>query len=141
MPTQPLAATYKGYVQACHDADTCRIRFAGQVQRVRFGEIDAPEIGQPFGDTAGRALSDMIVGRTVTIVTDETDRYGRPVATIYLSGRSVNAELVRKGYAWVNPRYSHDPQLALLQVRARMTRSGLWALPDPTPPWEWRRRH
>jgi micrococcal nuclease len=136
-----LAETVSTKVLKCHDGDTCTVRLQGRSQRVRLAEIDAPEVDQPYGRAAGARLSNLVVGRTVTLVITDIDRYGRPVATMYLGNRSINVDQVASGMAWVNPRYSHDPKLALLQVKARMTRVGLWSQQGPIPPWEWRRAH
>ncbi len=36
-------------------------------------------------------------------------------------------------------RYTNDQSLSDLEEEARVARRGLWADPDPIPPWEWRR--
>ena len=70
------------------------------------------------------------------------DRYGRVVAVVWLpGGESLQAALLRAGLAWVWPRYCKDcEKWQALQDAARATGKGLWWEPDPTPPWEWRRR-
>ncbi len=35
-------------------------------------------------------------------------------------------------------RYSNDQSLSDLEEEARVARRGLWADPEPVPPWEWR---
>ena len=52
----------------------------------------------------------------------------------------VNAEMVRRGAAWVYRRQSRDPALLRLEEEARAARRGLWALPEAQrmPAWEWR---
>ena len=137
-PAFALAETLTTTIVSCHDGDTVSAKIHGRVQRIRLAEIDAPETDQPFGAASGARLSQRVVGRKVTIVISDTDRYGRPVATIFLANQSINAEQVKSGMAWVNPRYSRDPALALLQIKARMTGLGLWSEPNPIPPWEWR---
>jgi endonuclease YncB( thermonuclease family) len=57
-----------------------------------------------------------------------------------VSGRLLNEALVRAGYAWWFRRYSADPRLAEVEVQARAAHAVLWSDPDPTPPWDWRRR-
>jgi hypothetical protein len=72
----------------------------------------------------------------------DTDRYGRTVAEVILpDGRSLNHELVRAGLAWWYRTYAPaDDVLARLEHEAKTAGRGLWAQPDPTPPWEWRAR-
>ena len=70
----------------------------------------------------------------------DTDRYGRIVGRVFAGAQDANAELVRRGAAWVYRRYSRDPALLGLEEAARAEGQGLWALPEPerVPPWEWR---
>ncbi len=67
------------------------------------------------------------------------DRYGRIVGRVYVARPEVNAVLVRGGYARVNRKYSDDAELLALEAGARDKGLGLWADPNPIPPWEWRR--
>lgn len=99
----------------------------------------APESGQAFGERARRALADMVVGRDVTLRQVGVDRYGRVLAVLSVEGISVNAELVRLGWAWVYRQFSDDATLIALEDAARRNRWGLWADPHPVPPWEQRR--
>jgi len=51
--------------------------------------------------------------------------------------------MVSEGWAWVYD-YNHlatrrGGGLFKLQERAQARRAGLWADPQPTPPWEWRK--
>ncbi|HWX50526.1 MAG TPA: thermonuclease family protein [Roseomonas sp.] len=72
----------------------------------------------------------------------DTDRYGRTVGRVWVGGTDVNAEMVRRGAAWVHRRYSRDPALLVLEQEAQQARRGLWALPEAerVPPWDWRRQ-
>ena len=108
--------------------------------RVRLGEIDTPEMRQPYGTRFRQALSDLVFGKEVHVTVQDTDRYGRTVGRVYTGPVDVNAEMVRKGAAWVYRQYSRDVGLLRLEAEARTARRGLWALPEAqrTPPWEWR---
>ena len=65
------------------------------------------------------------------------DRYGRIVGRVYVDGLDVNRELVAQGFAWVYRKYSKDAELLELEAEARENGLGLWADPNPIPPWEW----
>lgn len=66
------------------DGDTIDILTADKTTiRIRFNGIDAPEKGQPFGNTAKEFLSDNIGGKIVQVVTHGTDRYGRIIGDVY----------------------------------------------------------
>ncbi|MBE2202759.1 MAG: thermonuclease family protein, partial [Chthoniobacterales bacterium] len=47
--------------------------------------------------------------------------------------------LVEQGATWVYRQYSHDQRLLRLEEQARTARRGLWGLPDPIAPWDWRK--
>jgi len=111
-----------------------------QQLRVRLAEIDAPERRQAFGDRARQILSQLVFERRVVLRVTGTDRNGRAIAHVFVGGQHINAEMVRRGAAWVFLRYSNDPSLLRLQREAQAAGRGLWALPErqQIPPWEWR---
>ena len=130
-----------GRVIKVADGDTLTILTADrQKQRIRLAEIDTPERGQPWGNNAKKALSSMLYGRDISLKVLDIDRYGRVVATVYVDGLDVNAELVRQGHAWVYRQYLKRPELMEIEADARANSRGLWALPEPErmPPWQWR---
>lgn len=141
-PASAAAYLLEGKVVRVSDGDTITLLVQQQQHRVRLAEIDAPEApGQPFNEVSRQHLASLISGQLVQVRVVDTDRYGRAVGHVYHQGRSANAEMVRAGLAWVNPRYSRDPKLQILQAEARAARRGLWRDPAPVPPWEWRRAH
>lgn len=109
-----------------------------QQQKVRLAEIDAPELGQDFGKVSREALASMVFGKTVEVVDDGKDRYGRWIGHVLVNGSDVNRELVATGNAWHYAAYSNDKSLAQLQSQARAQQIGLWAQPDPVAPWQFR---
>ncbi|PYV83421.1 MAG: hypothetical protein DMG05_26130 [Acidobacteria bacterium] len=53
----------------------------------------------------------------------------------------LNRELIREGFYWWYRKYvPGNAVLEGLEKKAREGRKGLWADPQPVPPWEWRRR-
>ncbi|HEY8609814.1 MAG TPA: thermonuclease family protein [Roseomonas sp.] len=135
------AAELAGRVVGLSDGDTITILTPERQQvRIRLGEIDTPESRQPYGTRARQALSDLVFGKDVRVVVQDTDRYGRTVGRVHAGPLDVNAEMVRQGAAWVYRQYSRDAQLLRLEAEAKAARRGLWALPEAerTPPWEWR---
>jgi endonuclease YncB( thermonuclease family) len=135
------AAELTGRVVGITDGDTLTVlQETRQQTRLRLAEIDTPEAGQPYGNRARQVLSDLVFGKSVRVVVQDTDRYGRTVGRVYAGAVDVNAEMVRQGAAWVYRQYSRDRSLLRLEEEARQARRGLWALPEAqrTPPWEWR---
>ena len=56
-------------------------------------------------------------------------------------GPSLNQELVKPGWCWWYRKYAPgDTVLERLESEAREGRRGLWADPQPVPPWVWRKK-
>ena len=105
-----LAALATVVIASCYDGDTCRTT-AGE--RIRLACFDTPELrGKRADPIPARAARDhlrrMVVGRRVGIQRHTRDRYGRTVATLFVDGRPVGAEMVRSGHAVVMPRYAYQ---------------------------------
>lgn len=127
-------------VVGVHDGDSLTGLTADRQQlKIRLDGVDAPELGQPFGKAAKRALSEKVFGRKATVAVKGHDLYGRLVGQVTIDGRDVARELVREGYAWCDPRFNHDATLAGLEQAARRAKAGLWADSSPTPPWDHRK--
>lgn len=123
------------------DGDTLTLLTDDRQQtKVRLADIDTPERRQPYGDRARQELASLVFSKEVRVVTTTTDRYGRTVGRVFAGPLDVNAEMVRRGAAWVYRKYSRDAGLLHTEAEARTARRGLWALPeaDQAPPWEWR---
>lgn len=139
----PAPVTLCGRVQRVLDGDSLLLEHGGRRVELRLQGIDAPEHGQPYGEQAKRALQRLLGERVACAVLRDIDAYGRGVVRLHAGGTDVNAELVRRGAAWVYRRYVDDPTLERLEAEAQAAARGLWSLParDRLPPWDWRRRH
>ncbi len=135
---------WSGKVVGVQDGDTLTVFDETNTQHtIRLSSIDAPELGQPYGEGAKQALSRLVFGKTVEVEPETTDRYGRTVAVVTEEGTNINRKLVREGAAWAYLKYLRDPALIDLENDARTSRRGLWALQidQIMPPWEWRHRN
>ena len=121
------------------DGDSLVIDSGGRQVDVRLADIDAPEYRQPRGDEARTVLQSLVEGRDVQLRLVGGDAYRRIVAHVSVDGVDVNAEMVRRGLAWVRRSYDPAPLLVRHEDEARAAQRGLWADADSTPPWEWRR--
>jgi endonuclease YncB( thermonuclease family) len=127
-------------VVAVHDGDTLTALVAQRQIRVRLIDIDAPELGQPYGARSKQSLSELCFGQDAELEVRSLDRYGRTLAQISCAGKDANAEQIRRGYAWTYTRYApRNSPLHALEREARTARRGLWGDPAPVAPWEWRR--
>jgi len=135
------AFDFSGRVVRVADGDTVSVLDAGNTQhKVRLFGIDTPERDQPYGQAARRALADLVGNRRVGVVVVATDDYGRQVGTLYRGDTNINLAMIAGGHAWWYRHYApHERRLAVAEQAAREQRLGLWANPQPVPPWDWRR--
>lgn len=140
-PTSAFA-DFSGPVVSVLDGDTIEVLHNNHAERIRLSGIDCPEKGQPYGKKAKQAASALVFGKEVTLQTFGKDKYGRTIADVILpDGTNVNHTLVKDGWCWWYPKYAPENViLAELQRRARRSGVGLWADPNPIPPWEWRKQ-
>jgi|SRR6185295_3215348 len=80
--------------------------------------------------------------KKITFQTQGLDKYGRTLADVLLpDGTNINHEMVKDGWCWWYRKYAlGETILEGLEKDAREAKRGLWADPQPVPPWEWRKR-
>ncbi len=140
LAASPAFADVSGRVVSVHDGDTLTVLIDHRQMRVRLTDIDAPELGQPFGTRSRQSLSELCFGKTAALDVRGRDRYKRTLAHVTCAGTDANAEQVRRGYAWTFVRYARpDSPLLALQNEARAAHRGLWQDAAPVSPWDWRR--
>ena len=138
---QNMAAT----VLSIGDGDTLRVQDRGRTITVRLACIDAPEMAQsPWGQQARQQLQALApIGSTVALRSKATDRYGRQVAEVSRSGRTINQALVSSGAAFVYWQYISgcDRQTySRLENEARLKGLGVWGVNGGVQrPWDVRR--
>jgi endonuclease YncB( thermonuclease family) len=123
------------------DGDSLRI---GRVE-IRLHGIDAPEGRQTCmidgrewacGRSARRALIQLVGTATVHCTWAERDTYKRALATCFIDGADINAQLVASGMALAYTRYSD--RYVRDEALARSKAIGLWRSKFVAP-WVWRR--
>jgi micrococcal nuclease len=143
------AATVTGTVTSVHDGDTITVLAnSGLVEKVRLIGIDAPESGQsPHDEQALAALSALVRGKPVTLVTDvqQRDQYGRLLAYVWVGQTFVNLEMVKRGQAvllTIPPNVKHTQAFTAAQAAARKAGLGVWSTRTPlkVQPGEWRKQ-
>ncbi len=128
----------------------------GLTEPVRLIGLDAPELEQrPWGPQAQRFLNDWI-GPTgenaqqprVRLEFDrqETDRYQRKLAYVWVDDTLLNEQLVAEGHALAvpsAPNLKYEERLRRAQERARLLGLGIWAPEQPMriTPSEFRRQY
>lgn len=134
-------APFGAQVVGILDGDTIEVLHNLHPTRIRLNGIDCPEKGQAFGKRAKQAASDLAFGKDVTLQIHGLDKYKRTIADVTLpDGRMLNQELVKDGWCWWYRKYApNDTALEKLESEAREAKRGLWADPNPVPPWVWRK--
>ena len=129
------------------DGDTIKVQLDSGPITIRLHGIDSPERKQRFGSAATKALRTLVEGELLEIEpVEQSDSYGRMIATVLVRGRDLNAAMVEAGYAWAYRRYlrriATDQQYCVLEATARAARRGIWSDAPATwqPPWVYRAR-
>lgn len=131
------------WVDRVVDGDTIMVELNGQVERLRYIGVDAPESVRQnypvecFGPEASDANKRLVDGREVMLVKDVSDRdqYGRLLRYVYVQNDStgewvfVNLLLVEEGYAnsvTFPPDVAHLAEFRAAERQAREEGRGLW---------------
>jgi len=134
---KPSGRSLEGRAQVT-DGDTIRIGEA----RIRLKGIDAPEMEQrcsrggrsyACGETARRALIDLVSSKTVRCRAAGRDRYQRILARCTVEGNDIGTQMVESGWA-VSYGRDYDAE----EARAQDREVGLWE-GDFERPQDWRR--
>jgi endonuclease YncB( thermonuclease family) len=107
--------------------------------KVRIFGTDAPERDQPYSKESADFLKQYLNKDAVTKI-NGTDRYRRRLGTLFIDGQDINLLSFKNGCAWHFKRYSSDIQYASAEEYARKNKLGLWGLPNPIPPWNWKKK-
>lgn len=136
---KPSGRSLEGRAQVT-DGDTIRIGEA----RIRLKGIDAPEMEQrcskagrsyACGETARRALIDLVSGENVRCRAAGRDRYQRILARCTVNGNDIGTQMVESGWA-VSYGRDYDAEEARAQDRG----VGLWE-GEFERPQDWRREN
>jgi len=117
------------------DGDTIDVQLGAAVERLRLIGTNAPENGECYSAEATSGLTDLILGETVYLESDQSDRdqFGRLLRYVWTDDlRHVNELTVEEGWAIAReypPDTARSYELASAQERAMQAEVGLWA-PD-----------
>ena len=135
--------TLSGLVTRVVDGDTVWVQLQGRDKplKVRLEGIDAPEICQPGGVKAQAALSNWVMGQSVTVITRAHDDYGRTVGRVYMQGQDVARQMVANGHAWVYTFRSRKGTYSSEFAQAQNGQRGVFADARPQEPRLFRKVH
>jgi endonuclease YncB( thermonuclease family) len=134
------AQNVSGKVVKVKDGDTIVVLDSTKTMTtIRVAAIDCPEKAQNFGYAAKQFTAEQIFGKVVTFKTITKDRYGRTVAFVFYEKKNLSEELLKVGLAWHYVQYDKSKYLQELEDTARNCKVGLWSLPNPIAPSEFRK--
>ena len=126
---------------ACTDGDTAHFSVNGQDETVRFIAIDTPETKhpqkgvEPFGQEASdftcNSLKSAAEIKLEYEPSNETDKYGRLIAWIFIDGQLLQEQLIQEGYAkvaYLYGDYKYTSQLEDAEAIAKQNQIGIWSL-------------
>ncbi|MFH1305453.1 MAG: thermonuclease family protein [Candidatus Omnitrophota bacterium] len=138
---QSSAAQAEYIVKKVIDGDTIEL---SNGSRVRYIGIDTPEVRkregtgwkyapEPYALKAKTENNELVAGKKVKLEFDaeKEDKYGRLLAYVYVDGKMVNAELLRRGCAsvyMIPPNTKHLALLTAAQEEAKRAKRGIWQL-------------
>ena len=123
-----------------YDGDTFTFYSSTGKIKVRLYGIDAPEKAQEYGEQSTTELKNLIQGKSLTILVDSYDQYGRAIGQVYVGNTSVNQAMIERGAAWWYQYYApNNKAFQRAFENAQAQKIGLWAYPNPQNPYEYRK--
>ena len=139
-------AEYEVVPGSIHDGDTLRLRSSkGEVLKIRFACVDAPELKQPLGQESRNYLRSMIneAGGKVKVQIVDTDRYGRSVAELWTKSGLLQSRMAAAGMAFAYDQYSKNcpnwDAVKSSEKAASELKVGVWRSPNFERPWDYRK--
>jgi len=123
------------------DGDTIKVANHGNQLTIRLVGIDAPETshkkrepGQPFSQKSTKYLANLVLNKSVEVISYGSDRYGRTLGVVFIDGKNVNLKMIEAGLAEV---YRGPPACGLdlnlywaTEKEARHAIRGMWVQRD-----------
>ncbi|MCR2821664.1 thermonuclease family protein [Lederbergia panacisoli] len=124
------------------DGDTIAVMYKGEREKVRFLLVDSPETShprlgeQPYGLEAKEFTSSLVENANKIEVEFDIgpnqDKYGRLLAYVYLDGKMIQEELLKRGLARVAyiypPNTRYVDQFDAIQKKAQKDGVGIWEI-------------
>src|SRR5215212_2461570 len=136
------ASSLFGRVIEVNSGDVITVSNLNRPVRIKLLGVDAPEMGQTFGDVAKKHLSALVYDKSVVVEYSGISADGSVAGRVLLNGTDIGAQMIRDGAAWFDPnnlsRLSATDREVYQQSEqaARSERRGLWEAENPMAPWE-----
>lgn len=121
------------------DGDTLVAEINGARFEIDIKAVDAPELGQPFGDEAQNYLSSLVLDKDLHLDGVSGEVAQSLSAHVTQGDIDLARALLKEGLAWHDTLHGDvQESLVLEQLKARSAGLGLWSQTKPVPPWQWR---
>ena len=148
---EPMAGT----IVDIADGDTLAVFSKGVIHRVRLAGVRAPKNGQPYEARSRENLVKIAHRKDATLECFGVGRDQHEICKVQVRplscpacGHTLDVSLAQivSGAAWWDRKYASEQstqdrgRYESEETEARLRHRGLWSLPNPIPPWEWRAR-
>ncbi len=140
------SANLVGYLSRVWGGDNFEFGDASELHYFFITGVDCPEPGQPFYKQSKQFLERNFGHKLLQFTVDNYDDWKRESGhAIYVdengSSTDIGLSLIENGMAWYDGNEFEGAQAYRTAFeKAKREKIGLWAQPDPTPPWEFYRR-
>ena len=139
--TNVYADSVEVKLKKCVDGDTARFIIDNEVKSVRFLAINTPEIkhgkkkAEPYGVEASKYTCKKLKNAKEIKLeyddnSDETDKYGRVLAWIFVDDELLQSSLIKEGYAEVKylyGDYKYTKKLQKQEKKAKKDKLNMWS--------------
>lgn len=130
-----------GKITRVSDGDTVILTDRkGARKKIRLDGIDAPEVGQEYGDESTEFVKQMILNKDVRVDVIGIDKYDRILGVVHCGDKNVNEELLVNGLAW-QYHYNKDKKYAQLVEIAKKQKLNIWSKSNSIDPYYWRKEN
>ncbi len=119
--------------KSCIDGDTAVFIINDESKTLRFLGIDAPEDNTEIGKEVSNYVCKTLNKATkITLEYEESatiDKYNRVLAWVYVDDKSLQKDLIEKGYAqlkYIYDDYKYVDELEKIQQQAKEKKLGIW---------------
>lgn len=116
------------------DGGTVKIAGENKEFTCRLYGMVAPEINLAVGQSSRESLSELTFGRNVHVHIIHTAGSGILGCRVYVDGKDISREQIKRGMAWNYKGFTVDAQLLHAENDAKARRVGLWSEPGLVQP-------
>ena len=113
------------------DGDSLVVKSGKEFIEIRLYGIDCPEWDEYYSVEARSHTSSLIYRKTVTVIPQYYDSYGRLVAFLFRDGLDINGSVVSSGSGWVYKKYCRKKickNWLIEEELAKKKGRGLWKI-------------